>query len=775
MQEVVEVDLRKDKTCEPSEDQLFLCDGCYFSYTNQKSLNEHMCRIDSFSLCTVCSNTFPNKCSLKIHSILVHNTLADGNPAQPVADSFQNNLQGTLHEKVNTSMYGNLVQPESDKFPNILHDTHQQIFNNTLMEDRPVQPVSDEYQNILLDTYQDIVHDILRDDNLVQPVPDEFQYILQAPQSPIVHNTMMDDNPVQTVPGTCHNMLQDPHRPKRSESLADPVQKLPDGYQIILQDTRCSGDHNAMVDDDDDCRDQCSDELQAELNHKTHCVQAAKLDHLYFKTPRKRIRRSFHDQCSERTIGWNKLRKDVYGAKLVKPKPPIPVKPCSVVLEKLPPNLESTIDDDKNEPSGTQSALYNQSRGAIIQLTYAFRRGSWGSCQECFTVFNDEQAIYEHECSKGDIEANTTSADQQLYVPKLLVSRDGFCEECDFEFPENSTPKHRCIKKYKCDTCQMEFTSLDALKSHEDVCLKLMFYCSSCNKQCASSKHFANHNKKVHRVALELPWSCEHCCESFSHRTSLEAHERTIHFENFKFNCRLCDYPCITSNKSTLHATKHSRYSRHRCECHGFFFNSFIEYKFHLKTQQGALLNWNTCGDCEKEFLNSRMMDNHHCRKRNANILCHLCPKKHKSSTELKRHMAHHHEMKPYLCSMCPKIFYSEGARKHHENTTHAKERPFLCDRCAVSFKTGPELLIHLRIHGTNKPFKCDLCDGATFRDRISLGTHYLKHEGRRPFQCNVCGNAYFTKKSLKKHMYKKHVPIFKIDQYNRILWALAK
>ena len=51
-----------------------------------------------------------------------------------------------------------------------------------------------------------------------------------------------------------------------------------------------------------------------------------------------------------------------------------------------------------------------------------------------------------------------------------------------------------------------------------------------------------------------------------------------------------------------------------------------------------------------------------------------------------------------------------------HISKIHLGIRPYICDKCGVSYGDESELKIHMTRHAENKPFACSYCDYSTFQ-----------------------------------------------------------
>ncbi|XP_028319697.1 zinc finger protein OZF-like isoform X2 [Gouania willdenowi] len=110
-----------------------------------------------------------------------------------------------------------------------------------------------------------------------------------------------------------------------------------------------------------------------------------------------------------------------------------------------------------------------------------------------------------------------------------------------------------------------------------------------------------------------------------------------------------------------------------------------------------------------------------------------------------------HNREKPFVCDVCGKQFCDRAHLKIHTRS-HTGEKPFGCVICEKQFSTRSDLKTHLRIHTGEKPFSCDVC-GKQFRHKTNLKPHMFIHSGEKPHECDVCPKRFTTKRDVMSHM----------------------
>ena len=123
-------------------------------------------------------------------------------------------------------------------------------------------------------------------------------------------------------------------------------------------------------------------------------------------------------------------------------------------------------------------------------------------------------------------------------------------------------------------------------------------------------------------------------------------------------------------------------------------------------------------------------------------------------------HMNQHQGVK-FVCSDCKKVFYSEGSRKQHIQTTHLKIKRARCPYVDCNFedKDFGKLIVHkYDVHGEGKSSKCQNC-GRKFENWRSFTRHQGTCGREKDKTCPVpqCRKQYKDLDKLTKHMQTAH------------------
>ena len=66
------------------------------------------------------------------------------------------------------------------------------------------------------------------------------------------------------------------------------------------------------------------------------------------------------------------------------------------------------------------------------------------------------------------------------------------------------------------------------------------------------------------------------------------------------------------------------------------------------------------------------------------------------TKSECKKHLVRHEDVKPYVCSECPKCFYTATELTRHQ-PAHSDFKQFCCGLCGKDFKRKPDVKKHFK------------------------------------------------------------------------------
>ena len=147
-------------------------------------------------------------------------------------------------------------------------------------------------------------------------------------------------------------------------------------------------------------------------------------------------------------------------------------------------------------------------------------------------------------------------------------------------------------------------------------------------------------------------------------------------------------------------------------------------------------------------ILNSCREANEHHKANHGKCYCNTCGKACNTPSTLERHMYVHSKNKLHVCRTCGESFAFEGEWKQHR-FKHRRIAAFPCNQCIKRFMRKGELTKHLKAH-ENKDYNCDQCRYMT-KDPRNLKQHLKRHSDDRPYVCMRCTV------SFKSWMQKEH------------------
>ena len=356
-----------------------------------------------------------------------------------------------------------------------------------------------------------------------------------------------------------------------------------------------------------------------------------------------------------------------------------------------------------------------------------------------------------------------------------LTSEDS---EDDTDFlPSILTKKSEQKKKsYRCRFCNFKTCYKNSYLIHMERYENTPgnFVCRICDESFPFKRklktHWKNHVPTYFPDGPKKPgfYECEMCNEKFKKRYQLGKH-RTVH--------RLDNVSEVDSNKVN------------RCGiCRKRFYS---EAAFHEHMEQATNEHKPVeCDHCKKTFKSRRQLIAH-LRIHVSPLICHICGSRKYSDASMKVHIRRHNKDYYIHCNVCNKGFYNKSELRLHmiSHTSREANRPFVCQTCGRSYRSGCYLKLHMKIahieaeEYKRKRYKCDICDFETHLakclkihkqthtgenlitcemcnkliNKRYMTIHIRTHTGEKPFVCTICGKGFNCKKNLVRHNSRKH------------------
>nr|XP_026486551.1 zinc finger protein 33A-like [Vanessa tameamea] len=314
----------------------------------------------------------------------------------------------------------------------------------------------------------------------------------------------------------------------------------------------------------------------------------------------------------------------------------------------------------------------------------------------------------------------------------------------------------------KCCLCCIVLSGVDEMRSHfEETHPELRkLYCSldSCMyKPLSHRKSFKLHVKMIHGPSgrSDKPVTCNVCQREFASARACGTHMAQVHGPG-KFKCKLCREVLQTLDERKLHyLLRHP--GRHPFECSecgkSFQYKSslYMHKQDHMPNKQNY-----TCSYCGKVFAKKDSYREHVQIHEGPRHACSYCPMRFVQRSNMLRHERRHTGERPYRCAHCPRAFADKGACTAHTRT-HSRDTSYACLYCGQTFVQKSKLTYHIRKHTGENLESCTVCS-KLFTSACSLREHMKTHiEKRQIVKCPLCDKGYQDERYMLRHLRTSH------------------
>ncbi|OWR43039.1 zinc finger protein 107 [Danaus plexippus plexippus] len=286
-----------------------------------------------------------------------------------------------------------------------------------------------------------------------------------------------------------------------------------------------------------------------------------------------------------------------------------------------------------------------------------------------------------------------------------------------------------------------------------------------CYKPLNHQRSLKIHIKMAHRITdlpktprvpkTKKKVSCNMCNRKFNNARACSTHMAQVHGPG-KFKCKLCREVLQTADERKLHYLL-CHPGRHPFECtecgKSFQYKSslYMHKQEHMPNKQSY-----TCSYCSKVFAKKDSYREHVQIHEGPRHACSYCPMRFVQRSNMLRHERRHTGERPYRCPHCTRTFADKGACTSHART-HSKDSSYACVYCGQTFVQKSKLTYHIRKHTGENLESCSVCS-KLFTSACSLREHMKIHvEKKKIVKCPLCDKGYQDERYMLRHLRTLH------------------
>ena len=181
------------------------------------------------------------------------------------------------------------------------------------------------------------------------------------------------------------------------------------------------------------------------------------------------------------------------------------------------------------------------------------------------------------------------------------------------------------------------------------------------------------------------------------------------HTQEKPHKCDMCDYSARTSTQVKFHKKKvHSEFRPHVCHICGKGFMRPYDLKSHMESMHNEGGKSYMCDKCGKSFQTPKAFKIH-VFKHQMFHMCTVCERVFCGRTKLRDHLAVDHQLgvtpdEMFICHLCHKKHKSSSSLDDHLHSEHKLRRDHFCLNCEdKSFSTKAMKTLHMiEVHEMN-------------------------------------------------------------------------
>ncbi|KAB7502958.1 Zinc finger protein [Armadillidium nasatum] len=419
--------------------------------------------------------------------------------------------------------------------------------------------------------------------------------------------------------------------------------------------------------------------------------------------------------------------------------------------------------------------------GSTITMKYFKRKKifSYYSLEQnkCFeiksnTLYNNNKSSIDSE-NENRVEQNAMTTLRESKLPVVLVQKLNIGEKIYADGKEVGIS----VSEEDCDTPELYVFSSDDINS-------------SLNKE---------------KEAPELKKDKYQCplCTYVTHKKGHLNQHQLVHSEVKLFSCSQCSYKSKRKNNLKSHALRHSSSSANLLECVKCNFRTTFSSQFKKHMLQHTSVDKLDCEDDDYPENSKSYVDKQPNSENGAKLfICSKCAYKTKYESIFARHMSKRHtNIQPLHCSECDfvtneknelechllkcserdfdivskkclniqtleqssedKLDFEEDGIENHINDTKDNKKIFKCSKCNFETKYGSNLSRHMLRHADLQPSnedKLDCEENGIENQKNDADKLSNTKDIKKLFQCSKCDFETKYKKSVDRHMSKKHL-----------------